>query len=133
MTPKYFTLLFSISYVSKSLSPHQFCTKFNALYIKSQMVLRNFPLMRITTSLAKLCTKQVQFPNRFSRLSATIFQSKCDSTPPCRQPRRTLICTLTLLISTKTLGDLSMKVNYYIHNKNLYKGEWGSYGHFFPS
>jgi hypothetical protein len=32
------------------ISPHQFCTQFNALYIKSQMVLRNFPLMRITTS-----------------------------------------------------------------------------------
>jgi hypothetical protein len=50
-----------------------------------------------------------RFSNRFSRLSATIFQSKGNSTPPCGQPRRTLICTLTPLILTKTLRDLSMK------------------------
>jgi hypothetical protein len=61
---------------------HQFCTQLNALCIKSQMVMRYFPLMRITTPSAKPCTKQLQFSNRFSRLSATIFQSKGDSTPP---------------------------------------------------
>jgi hypothetical protein len=44
------------------MSPHQFCTQFNALCIKSQMVLRNFPLMRITTTSAKPSTKQLQLP-----------------------------------------------------------------------
>jgi hypothetical protein len=41
------------------ISPHHFCTQFNALCIKSQMVLRNFPLMSI---IGKALHKSVAIP-----------------------------------------------------------------------
>jgi hypothetical protein len=74
MIPRCFTWLFSISSVSKSylhwhlvlLHHTNFEPNFNALCIKSQIVLKNFPLMKITTSSEKPCTKKLQFLNRFS-------------------------------------------------------------------